>query len=113
MAYKGYFTPKNIQKYKGDPTKIYFRSLWERKIMKWCDSEKTVLEWASEEIWIPYFCPTDNKRHKYYPDFYVKTINNGRTKIQIIEVKPKKQTQKPVFRKTTKRKGYCCWSWYI
>ena len=104
MAYKGYFTPKNIKKYIGNPTKIIFRSLWERKIMQWCDQNNSVLEWASEEISIPYYCPTDSKRHKYYPDFYIKTINNGEVKIQIIEVKPKKQTRPPKFKRNTRKR---------
>ena len=104
MAYKGYFTPKNYKKYKGNPTKIIFRSLWERKIMQWCDQDDSVLEWASEEISIPYYCPTDNKRHKYYPDFFIKTINNGEIKIQIVEVKPKKQTRPPKFKSNTRKR---------
>jgi hypothetical protein len=104
MAYKGYFTPKNFTKYKGNPSKIVFRSLWERKIMQWCDQDNSVLEWASEEISIPYYCPTDNKRHKYYPDFYIKTINNGKIKEQIVEVKPKKQTKPPKFKSNTRKK---------
>ena len=80
MAYKGYFTPKTPKKYKGNPSKIIFRSLWERKVMQWCDSNPSIIEWSSEEISIPYFCPTDRKKHKYFPDFYIKIINNGNTK---------------------------------
>ena len=33
MAYKGKFKPKHTKKYKGDPTQIIYRSLWERKFM--------------------------------------------------------------------------------
>ena len=105
MAYKGYFSPSNPKKYLGNPTKIIYRSLWERKIMKWCDSNKQVLEWASEEISIPYFCPTDKKMHRYYPDFIIKTINNyGQIETKILEVKPKKQTIAPKFKKGTHKK---------
>ena len=32
MSYKGYFKPKNPKKYKGDPTNIIYRSLWEKKL---------------------------------------------------------------------------------
>ena len=105
MAYKGYFTPKTPKKYKGNPSKIIFRSLWDRKVMQWCDSNPSIIEWSSEEISIPYFCPTDRKKHKYFPDFYIKIINNGEINIQIIEVKPKKQTVPPnnKKRKTKKR----------
>ena len=54
MAYKGYFTPKNFTKYKGNPSKIVFRSLWERKIMQWCDQDNSVLDknrLSDETIW--------------------------------------------------------------
>ena len=36
MAYKGKFKPKHIKKYKGDPTQIVYRSLWEKKFMGYC-----------------------------------------------------------------------------
>lgn len=64
--------------------------------MQWCDSRSAVQEWGSEEIIIPYISPVDGKRHKYYPDFYVKV----RGKKYIVEVKPFKQTKEP---KTQKR----------
>ena len=95
MAHKGFFRPINTHKYKGNPNTIVYRSSWERKIMKWCDTDKSIVEWSSEEIIIPYRCPTDNKTHRYYPDFYIKTINNNTTSIKIVEVKPKHQTQPP------------------
>lgn len=96
MAYSGKFKPKNYKKYKGDPTKIWYRSLWERKYMVWCDSNPAVLEWSSEEIIIPYRSPVDNKIHRYYPDFYVKYKNSkGEIKHEIIEVKPKRQLSPP------------------
>ena len=40
--------------------------------MKWCDITHSVQEWGSEEIIIPYISPVDGKRHRYFPDFYVK-----------------------------------------
>ena len=72
MSYKGKFSPKNIKKYKGNPTNIFYRSLWERRFMKYCDENPMILEWASEEIIIPYISSWDNKRHRYFPDFYIK-----------------------------------------
>ena len=83
-------------KYKGDPNNVVFRSSWEYKFMQWWDSRSAVQEWGSEEIIIPYISPVDGKRHKYYPDFYVKV----RGKKYIVEVKPFKQTKEP---KTQKR----------
>ncbi len=96
MSYKGKFSPKNIKKYKGNPTNVFYRSLWERDFMKYCDRNPMILEWASEEIIIPYISSWDNKRHRYFPDFYIKIqLSDGSTKKQIIEIKPKKYLKKP------------------
>tara|TARA_B100001094_G_scaffold195009_1_gene189017 strand:- start:146 stop:580 length:435 start_codon:yes stop_codon:yes gene_type:complete len=105
MAYKGKYQPSFPHKYKGDPTTITFRSLWERKFMIYCDRNANVLEWASEEIIIPYRGP-DGKPHRYFPDFYMKVREiDGRVKRYVIEVKPLKQCSPP---KKPKRqtKGY-------
>lgn len=100
MSYKGRFRPSNYLKYKGDSTKIVYRSLWELKFMNWCDKNENILEWGSEEIVIPYISPVDNRIHRYFPDFYVKTrIRNGGTERFIVEVKPEKQTVPPKKRK--------------
>jgi hypothetical protein len=96
MAYKGRFTPKNPKKYKGDPTNIIYRSLWELRVMKYLDENAAILEWSSEELAIPYVCPTDNRWHRYFPDFIVKAqLPNGNTQTMILEVKPKKETMEP------------------
>ena len=105
MSYTGKYRPSNRQKYKGDPTQIIYRSLWERKFMQWCDKNENVLKWGSEEIIIPYISPVDNRIHRYFPDFYIRarTRNDGVKKF-IIEVKPKAQCSppKPQRRKTRK-----------
>ena len=105
MSYSGKFRPSNTHKYKGDPTNIIYRSLWERKFMVWCDKNENVLEWGSEEIVIPYVSPVDNRVHRYFPDFYVRArTRTGRTQRFIIEVKPSKQTVPPKKQKrVTKR----------
>ena len=72
MAYKGKFRPQNYKKYKGDYTKIIYRSGWELTFMKYLDRQPEVLRWSSEEIIIPYRSPIDNRVHIYYPDFWVK-----------------------------------------
>ena len=75
MAYSGKFRPSNPKKYRGNPTRIIYRSMWEKKFMIFCDRTKSIVEWGSEEIIIPYRCPTDGKVHRYYPDFYIKVLN--------------------------------------
>ena len=105
MAYKGRFSPKNPKKYRGDPTNIIFRSLWELRVMKYLDENTNILEWASEEIAVPYISPVDNRYHRYYPDFLVRAKTpDGKTKTMMLEVKPKKETVEPkVQTKRTKR----------
>lgn len=98
MAYSGKFRPKNVKKYKGDPTKVTYRSLWERQVLKFLDSHPSVVQYSSEEVVVPYRCKTDRKLHRYFPDMYVK-MKNG--KEYLIEVKPKCETIPP---KPTKKK---------
>lgn len=96
MAHSGRFTPKNPHKYKGDPTKITYRSRWEFNFMKTIDSHPDVLEWSSEEVIIPYISPIDNRMHRYFVDFWVKKRTvDGSIETEIIEIKPKSQTVPP------------------
>ena len=106
MSYKGKYYPSFPRKYKGDPTNIIYRSLWERKFMVYCDKNENILEWASEEIAIPYRSPVDNRVHRYFPDFYMKVKERGgKIKRYVIEVKPAKQTKPPIKPKR-QTKGY-------
>ena len=106
MSYKGKYYPSYPRKYKGGPTNIIYRSLWERKFMVYCDKNESILEWASEEIAIPYRSPVDNRVHRYFPDFYMKVKERGgKVKRYVIEVKPAKQTKPPVKPKR-QTKGY-------
>ena len=96
MAYSGFYKPKNPRKYRGNPTRIIYRSLWERKYMVYCDNTSYILEWGSEEVIIPYRSPIDGKPHRYYPDFYIKVREkSGKISKYIVEIKPKKQTKPP------------------
>ena len=106
MSYKGKYYPSFPRKYKGDPTNIIYRSLWERKFMVYCDKNAKILEWGSEEIALPYISPHDSRVHRYFPDFYIKVQENtGKIKRYLIEVKPKKQT-KPPAKPKRQTKGY-------
>ena len=96
MAYKGKYKVRCPYKYKGDPTKIIYRSLWELKFMNYCDSNTNILEWGSEEMYVWYRSPVDNRPHRYFPDFYIKAReSDGKIKKYIIEVKPQRQTKPP------------------
>jgi hypothetical protein len=101
MAYSGKFNPKNPNKYLGDAKNIFWRSLWERRVMTHLDENPNVIGWSSEEIIIPYLSPVDNRWHRYFPDFLVKSKNKqGLIETIIIEVKPSSQATAP---KTQKR----------
>lgn len=93
---KGFFKPQNPQKYKGDPTKIVYRSSWELKFMGHLDKHPDVISWQSEELFILYRSPVDNKIHRYFPDFVVKKREvDGSIKTAMVEIKPLAQTKPP------------------
>lgn len=104
MAYSGKFSPKNTNKYLGDPTNIWYRSLWERRVMVHLDDNPSVIEWSNEEIVIPYLSPIDNRVHRYFPDFFVRIKNKvGLVESMILEVKPSSQAKPPKVRRMTKQ----------
>lgn len=97
-SYKGLYKPTYPKKYIGDPNRIVYRSLLERKFMRYCDLSDNVTQWASEELPIIYRSPLDRKIHRYFPDFIVKMKTGNR---YMIEIKPSRQCVKP---KIPKRK---------
>jgi len=99
MSYKGRFRPQNPKKYKGDPNNVIYRSSWELRVMKYLDNQPKVEWWASEEMFVRYRSPIDERVHRYYPDFVVKT----KEKTFMLEVKPFHQTQKPKQKRRTKK----------
>lgn len=95
-GWKGLFNPKNPSKYKGDLTKIVYRSRWELMYMGKLDLDENVISWGSETIVVPYRSPLDNRIHRYFVDFIVTTINKeGVKKTTLIEIKPYSQTMEP------------------
>jgi hypothetical protein len=90
---QGFYKVINEEKYIGKLDKVYYRSSWELQYMRWLDINKSVLKWSSEEIIIPYIKPTDNKPHRYYPDFYQEVITRTGPKKFLIEIKPMKDTE--------------------
>jgi len=93
---KSKYKPSYPSKYKGDPNNIICRSSWERKFCRYCDLNESVISWGSEEFWIPYLSPVDNRVHRYFPDFIMKVReSSGQVKTYVVEVKPGKQTVPP------------------
>lgn len=91
------YKPKNLKKYKGDPTHIVYRSSWEKSVMLWLDGHSACIEWSSETTVIHYISPVDKKPHRYFVDFAATfKYKDGSVKKFLIEVKPHSQTLKPV-----------------
>ena len=96
---KSLFKPSRPKKYKGNVNNIIWLSTWEQNVCNWCDINESIVEWGSEEFWIPYRAP-DGKVRRYFPDFIIKVKENtGDVKTYVIEVKPAKQTRPPKPRK--------------
>lgn len=91
---QGIFKPAHMQKYKGHDLPRYLSS-WELKLFRWCDTNPNVLEWASENVVVPYESPIDKKIHRYIVDATVKLKTATGVKKFLIEVKPYKQTVQP------------------
>lgn len=92
MAYSGKYKPRNVSKYKGDPTKVVYRSMWERHAFKWCDDNPNIKYWSSEEVVVPYLFDIDKRYHRYFIDLKI-TYKDGRT--ILVEIKPDKETKPP------------------
>ena len=96
MAYSGKFRPRNPKKYKGDSSKIVYRSSWEARCMNYFDLNDNILWWASEEVIVPYRDPVTNKARRYFPDFIIKIKQRtGSIETIMIEVKPQYQKDPP------------------
>ena len=64
--------------------------------MKWLDENVNVIEWSSEEVFVPYISPVDNRYHRYFPDFIAKMKRpEGHIVTVMFEVKPAVQTKEP------------------
>lgn len=100
---QGIYLPVNKKKYKGNDYPRYLSS-WELKLFRFCDLNEDVLEWGSENIVIPYVNPIDNRVHNYIVDATIKLKTKDGIKKFLVEVKPYKQTLKPVERLTKTKK---------
>lgn len=109
---QGLFTPKHPEKYIGDVNKIRYMSSWELDCHIFLDSNPNIISWGSEVVIVPYLSPYDGKIHKYLIDYFVQYVDkNGNTIVELIEVKPKKQTKPP--KKGTKTYAQDLVTWNI
>ena len=102
----GKYRVQNKEKYVADLQECEYRSSWELRYMKYLDRQPNVLEWASENVIIPYYNPVEKKTRRYFVDFYVKVrTTEGFIKKYIIEIKPFNQCNPPKKQKRTSN-GY-------
>ena len=102
----GKYRVQNKEKYVADLQECEYRSSWELRYMKYLDRQPNVLEWASENVIIPYYNPVEKKTRRYFVDFYVKVrTTEGFIKKYIIEIKPLNQCNPPKKQKRTSN-GY-------
>ena len=65
--------------------------------MQYCDSTDAILKWSSEEVIVPYLSPLDGKTHRYFVDFWIKTVTEEtKEECMLIEIKPKSMTKQPI-----------------
>ena len=89
---RGKFYMKHPEKYVGTKTPTY-RSSWELSFCNFCDTNNSIIKWASESIKIPYRDPTTGKQTIYVPDFLIVYVDQtGKKHAEIVEIKPANQT---------------------
>jgi hypothetical protein len=89
---QGTYALKNPEKYMGLGNPRY-RSSWEFAVMKMCDENSAIHQWASESVKIPYRDPLTGKATVYVPDFLVVFEDKKRQRrTELWEIKPVNQT---------------------
>jgi|TARA_R100001163_G_scaffold25931_1_gene21162 hypothetical protein len=90
---QGVFVPKNPDKFLG--TKAIYRSGLELKFFRFCDDNKNIRKWGSENVIVPYYSPLDNKGHKYYVDNYIEIFEGNTLVKYLVEIKHSRETKPP------------------
>lgn len=91
---QGSYLVKNPEKYIGLGAPRY-RSSWELTVMRMCDENPAINQWASESVKIPYKNPLTGKATVYVPDFLVIFVDNNKKKrAELWEIKPTNQAFK-------------------
>ena len=89
---RGKYVMKHPEKYVGTKQPTY-RSSWEWSFMNFCDSNKSIMKWASEAVQIPYRDPLTNRQTVYVPDFFIQYQDKfGRILSELIDIKPASQS---------------------
>lgn len=90
---QGYYKIRNLEKFIGDPNKVFYRSSWEKYFCAYCDLTDKVKKWGLETVTIPYQ-DQNGRVHRYIPDFYMEVSypnQPDRLDRLVIEIKPKEE----------------------
>ena len=92
---KSIFKPKKPKKYKGDITNIICRSSWERRFCNYCDLNENIVEWGSEEFWIPYLSPVDKTflTRKRLEEMTVRAAIRGTSRNPTVQVRKRRDRE--------------------
>ena len=101
---QGVFKPRHPEKLLGNQSYAIYRSGLELRYFRILDENPNVLQWGSEEVGIPY--RFENAFHTYYVDLVVIFKVGDKTKKMLIELKPYRQTIKPVKTKRKREKTF-------
>lgn len=103
--HQGTYDVINKDKYIGASNPTY-RSSWEREVFIFFDKNPNVIKWGAEVIVVPYWSRVDSKPRRYYVDCYVEYRDRtGSVQKELVEIKPKSQTQPPS-KRGKKKKTY-------
>jgi len=104
---QGDYTVVNKEKYIGNVHKVRYLSSWELVIMKFFDHNSNIIKWSSESVIVKYYSPIDQRQRRYMVDFFVQYKNaKGEIIKELLEVKPRKETIKPVSKRGKKKSTY-------
>jgi hypothetical protein len=111
----GRFKPRQHHKLLNKGKAVTYRSMWERKVMLYCDRSTAVLKWGSEVVGIRYHDSTKDKWRTYYPDvLIVYRDEHNRINHKIVEIKPASQCSWQINRdKWLAARQYCDSMGYI
>lgn len=101
---QGVYRPRHPEKLLGKQTYAIYRSGLELKYFRILDENPNVLRWGSEEVTVPYMF--EGKAHTYYIDLAVEFKVGSEIKRFLIELKPYRQTIKPVKTKRKREKTF-------
>lgn len=93
--HQGSYKARYPDKYKGNANGIVFRSGLELKFFRFFDHNKSVVQWNSEEVVVPYISDLDGKAHRYFVDIWAAIKSSKGIQEYIIEIKPFAFTQEP------------------